>query len=388
MAAAAASDPSQNCVPSGNLVTASVPDGTTGEEAFENDSDTSDVFWVPESEEMSLLQVIAKVRDCGPLDIYLSSRPRNELRSNFTGYGGQPYNLLTEEWLQGSAAVRRNRINGMKNMPLEVSLSVGEACNLLQSMPGPDFYIVVLYHDYSSWAIENCEGDLQGCFGQPREGTPFGVELSPFSRPCAIRPVVVRVGEEPAIIVAELSDAQAAVAFSIVHSNITKGSAEALTESQYVRVISLTGAPDEACDPLVLKKRHWLRPSVWKAEQIAAVCSACTLLLAGFCVGVPDRTENNECAELTLRGRLRGLASVTTTMLMGAAAAFACGLTAGRGVHRHVPWAGISAAAVAVPLLHQPKGTRRRAVNVHMCALAMSSYYLARIPVPTLASTA
>eukprot|EP01062_Namystynia_karyoxenos_P063002 TRINITY_DN55831_c0_g1_i1.p1 TRINITY_DN55831_c0_g1~~TRINITY_DN55831_c0_g1_i1.p1 ORF type:complete len:382 (+),score=93.93 TRINITY_DN55831_c0_g1_i1:81-1148(+) len=346
------------------------PHNLSGVSADQHSDDGSEEaperLWVPQQGELGLLQALHVMSGGGnrPVSLVLSGRPPEELCANFLDHSGKWINLDAEPYRSGTAR-------------LDTTGTVDSVRWMLNVISREDAYVVVRYLDYSPWAAANCPDSLRGGFGMPSEGDAFGVVLSPFARPWVERPLVLRVGKDPAVVVAEISEAQFAAAAAKAHRARAerRQTAAALTRVELEAVLHLGS---NFCEPRDTTLCQWVggRPRDWPAEQLFACSAAAAMLLGGAWRGCGQ----GEASERP--SRLQGFVSVAFALAGGASAAFFAGLCAARGVHRHVPWAGLSAGAVALPLLHADQRSRRNMLGVHIAALYVASYQLSRRPLP------
>eukprot|EP00756_Hemistasia_phaeocysticola_P054203 Hpha_TRINITY_DN30135_c0_g1::TRINITY_DN30135_c0_g1_i1::g.110611::m.110611 len=373
------------------------PDGGEGEE------DAPPHYWVPGDKEQGLMQVVSLLKSSNgaPLEVFLSSRPVDELRANFTDHSRQYIDLSTEPWLSGANVSRQNR--QLQNLPPGTNIPADHAHSYLNSLlPCSDAFLVVRYCDYSSWAAKAFKNDRQGRFGRHAEGGFFGVFLNPLMRKWVEKSLVVRIGERPAAIVAELTEFQFAAAACLAHTNRITAVAQgrvhsiSLSEHQLEQVLALTEPPPPLPDTTHL---DWVvgPPRTWGREQSVAVGFAGVLMVAGMVIGARGELPPSAAKVQGLQARrgmgggvvkvevkeagtssFRGFLWMADAMLRGATTALLCGACTGRGVQRYVPWAGISAGLVMLPLLHASPSERAFALSAHLAAIAVAACALAR----------
>eukprot|EP01060_Flectonema_neradi_P039895 TRINITY_DN8949_c0_g4_i1.p1 TRINITY_DN8949_c0_g4~~TRINITY_DN8949_c0_g4_i1.p1 ORF type:complete len:342 (+),score=38.04 TRINITY_DN8949_c0_g4_i1:23-1027(+) len=228
-------------------------------------------YWIPGPEEHGLLEVVSNSPEQSSVAVH--SRPEQELKGNFFDYYGGYCDLSDELFVRGRAERVSEALN--ENDYYKVS-------ELMKSTE--PHHLVLIYRDYSTFAVRTHKQRARGGFGNPVEGSFLGFTLNPFTRSYVDQYFICTVGRMGPATLTPIGKRKYVAATQKSHENYVRNNLGALTDDQLDEVMRIDD-PDieEQVDVWSLQ----VGVKRWPLDQQVAAVACFLISIFGFVMNRP-----------------------------------------------------------------------------------------------------
>ena len=230
-------------------------------------------YWIPGPEEQGLLEVVASVPSSDAIPVH--TRPENELRGNFFDYYGGYCDLSDELFVRG----RVGRISD--------SLNENDYYKVSELMKSTNpHHLVLIYRDYSTFAVRTYKQRARGGFGNPVEGSVSGFTLNPFTRSYVDQYFLCTVGRIGPATLTSIGKRKFVAATKKSHENYVKNNLGALNDDQLEEIMRIED--DDITEEQLNVWSLQVGIKRWPIDQQLVALSCCLISFSGFFIKRPE----------------------------------------------------------------------------------------------------